>query len=104
RPPLAAEAAARLASLRYGNVRVVTGDGTRGFTELAPYDAIAVTASGPRVPKALLAQLAPGGRLVIPVGPDEHQQHLVLITRNEDGEFAEQDLGAVRFVPLVGEE
>lgn len=104
-PTLAAEAAARLASLRYGNVQVVTGDGTRGYPERAPYDAIAVTASGPRVPQALLAQLAPGGRLIIPVGPDEHQQQLVLLTRGEaEGVFSQEDLGAVRFVPLVGEE
>ncbi|MDI1450627.1 protein-L-isoaspartate(D-aspartate) O-methyltransferase [Polyangium sp. 6x1] len=104
-PPLAAEAAARLASLRYGNIQVVTGDGTRGYPERAPYDAIAVTASGPRVPKALLDQLAPGGRLVIPVGPDEHRQELVLVTRGQDdGAFSEQILGAVRFVLLVGED
>ncbi|MDI3290201.1 protein-L-isoaspartate(D-aspartate) O-methyltransferase [Polyangium sp. 15x6] len=104
-PLLAAEAAARLASLRYGNIRVVTGDGTRGYPERAPYEAIAVTASGPRVPKALLDQLAPGGRMVIPVGPDEHQQELVLVTRGpEDGRFSEKRLGAVRFVPLVGED
>ena len=104
-PPLAAAAAARLASLRYGNIRVVTGDGTLGFPERAPYDAIAVTASGPHVPQTLLGQLAPGGRLVIPVGPDENQQRLVLITRGQaDGVFTQQDLGAVRFVLLVGEE
>jgi len=82
----------------------VVGDGTLGFAERAPYDAIAVTASGPTIPQALLAQLAPFGRLCIPVGPDSFQQHLALVTRAEDGTWTEDDLGAVRFVPLVGEQ
>jgi len=101
---LADEAAARLAALGYANVRVVKGDGTRGFAERAPYDAIAVTASGPHVPEALRAELAKGGRLVIPVGSDAFAQHLVVLTHGADGGWSEEDLGEVRFVPLVGQD
>jgi protein-L-isoaspartate(D-aspartate) O-methyltransferase len=81
------------------NVHVHEGDGGHGWAEAAPFDAIAVAAAAPRVPTALFAQLASGGRLVAPVG-DDHEQHLVLITRRED-RYDERDLGPVRFVPLV---
>jgi protein-L-isoaspartate(D-aspartate) O-methyltransferase len=101
---LAAEARERLARLGYGNVAVLHGDGTLGWSEHAPYDAIAVAAGGPEVPKALLAQLAPGGRLVIPVGPDESSQTLVRVTRQGPDDFHEEPLTAVRFVPLIGEQ
>jgi protein-L-isoaspartate(D-aspartate) O-methyltransferase len=97
-------AAERLSSLGYTNVHVVLGDGTLGCPDSAPYDVIAVTASGPRIPLALLEQLAPLGRLVIPVGPDEAHQRLMLVTRGAGGSLSEEDLGAVRFVPLVGAE
>jgi protein-L-isoaspartate(D-aspartate) O-methyltransferase len=100
---LAREAAERLARLGFDNVRVTAGDGTRGWPEHAPYDAIAVAAGGPEVPRALLDQLGPGGRLVIPVGRPEHQT-LLRVRRAPDGSFQRESLGDVRFVPLVGEE
>jgi protein-L-isoaspartate(D-aspartate) O-methyltransferase len=102
-PELAAAAATRLAALGYDNVRVVAGDGSTGVADAAPFDAICVSASAPRVPRALVAQLAPGGRLVVPVGsPDE--QELVRVRLDSAGQARAQRLGAVRFVPLVGEQ
>src|SRR3989337_2214101 len=76
---LAAGATERLARLGYANVHVLHGDGTRGWPEHAPYDAIMVAAGGPEVPPSLRAQLAIGGRLVIPVGPTSRSQQLVRI-------------------------
>jgi protein-L-isoaspartate(D-aspartate) O-methyltransferase len=99
---LADTAAARLRELGMDNVHVVHGDGTRGWPDHAPYDAIIVTAGGPRVPPALLTQLAPGGRLVIPVGEEKTLQTLVRVKRDADGRLTEETLGDVRFVPLVG--
>ena len=99
---LAEQARGRLFRLGYDNVFVHRGDGTLGWNEHAPYDAIAVAAGGPEIPKALLEQLAPGGRLVIPVGPEDVQV-LVRITR-EDGGFRREELSDVRFVPLIGEQ
>ncbi len=104
RESLANEARERLARLGYRNVHVLHGDGTLGWPEHAPYDAIAVAAGGPEVPKALLDQLAPGGRLVIPVGPDESSQVLTRVTRVGADEFREEPLIEVRFVPLIGEQ
>lgn len=101
-PTLAAAAAERLAALGCRNVRVRCGDGTLGWPEHAPYDVIIVTAGGPRVPPALVAQLAPGGRLVMPVGPDPSVQHLVRVRRQPDGALAEDALEPVAFVPLIG--
>ena len=101
---LAEEASRALASAGFDNVFVQCGDGTLGWPEHAPYDAIAVAAGGPEVPKALLSQLAPGGRIVIPVGPDDASQHLVRVTRQADGSFVEETLTEVRFVPLIGEQ
>jgi protein-L-isoaspartate(D-aspartate) O-methyltransferase len=101
---LATQARERLERLGYGNVQVLHGDGTLGWPEHAPYDAIAVAAGGPEVPKALLSQLAPGGRLVIPVGPDESSQTLMRVTREGPETFREEPLTAVRFVPLIGEQ
>lgn len=100
---LARQAAERLAGLGYENVHVVQGDGTLGLPEHAPYDGIVVAAGGPEVPQALLDQLAPGGRLVIPVGPDPRTQSLLRVRRTEQG-FVRDDLGGVRFVPLIGEQ
>ena len=100
---LAADAAARLARLGYANVHVREGDGSRGWPEHAPYDAILVTASGPRVPEALLGQLAVGGRLVMPVGVSLAQR-LVRVTRTEADEYQYDDLEGVTFVPLIGVE
>ncbi|MCW4384639.1 protein-L-isoaspartate(D-aspartate) O-methyltransferase [Salinibacterium sp. SYSU T00001] len=100
---LAASAAKRMSRLDYDNVRVHAADGTRGLRELAPFDAIIVTAAGPAVPDALREQLAIGGRLVIPVERRYGHQQLVLVTREDDGSFTERDLLGVAFVPLVGE-
>jgi protein-L-isoaspartate(D-aspartate) O-methyltransferase len=100
---LCASARARLTELKIGNVHVRCGDGTKGWPEEAPFDAIAVTAGGPLVPRSLREQLAIGGRLVIPVG-DSGVQRLKRVWRTGDNEFQEEDFGAVRFVPLIGEE
>ncbi|HXK23356.1 MAG TPA: protein-L-isoaspartate(D-aspartate) O-methyltransferase [Myxococcota bacterium] len=99
---LAALAARRLERLGLSNVSVRHSDGSLGWPEHAPYDAIAVAAGGPGVPPALLDQLAPGGRLVMPVGEGREVQKLVRVTRRPDGRFASEDLGDVRFVPLIG--
>ena len=100
---LAEEARSRLAALGYGTVHVREGDGSLGWPEHAPYDAIVVTASGPRVPKALLQQMAVGGRLVMPVG-SASSQRLVRVIRTEAHEYEYQDLEPVAFVPLIGAE
>jgi len=100
--PLAEGARKALESLSYDNVHVLHGDGTLGWREHAPYDAIVVAAGGPEVPEPLLDQLAVGGRIVIPVGPTPRLQELVRVTRVSETELAREDLGGVRFVPLVG--
>ncbi len=99
--PLAQAARDRLARLGIANVEVVEGDGTLGWPPAAPFDAIVVSAGGPQVPGALKEQLAPAGRLVIPVGPEGGPQDLLRLTRVEDG-YTEESLGLVRFVPLIG--
>jgi protein-L-isoaspartate(D-aspartate) O-methyltransferase len=99
---LAKLAADRLAGLGFSNVAVRHGDGTLGWAEHAPYDAIVVAAGGPKVPEALLDQLAPGGRVVIPVGEGRGFQQLVRVTREIDGGLRREELGDVRFVPLIG--
>jgi protein-L-isoaspartate(D-aspartate) O-methyltransferase len=99
---LAAAARARLARLNILNVELHVGDGSLGWPDDAPYDAILVAASAPDVPPALVRQLAPGGRLIVPVGPEGHEQHLLLLTRDENGMVATRDLGPVAFVPLIG--
>lgn len=99
---LAQVARERLRRLGYDNVAVQHADGTLGWSAAAPYDAIVVAAGGPTVPEALLDQLAVGGRLVIPVGEDRALQTLVRVTRHADGTLAREDLGDVRFVPLIG--
>lgn len=101
---LATLAAQRLGRLGYDNIEVRTGDGTRGWPQAAPFDAILVSAGGPRVPEALKAQLAIGGRMVIPVGASQTEQRLVRVLRTGAASFEEEDLGAVTFVPLIGEE
>ena len=83
------------------NVHVLVGDGTLGWPEAAPFDAVVVTASGPAVPVALREQLCDGGRLIIPAGPENGDQSLLRIRRIGDG-YEREDLGAVRFVPLIG--
>jgi len=99
---LAASARERLAALGYAQVTVRAGDGNLGWPEEAPFDGIIVTAAGP-VPPALLEQLAPGGRLVIPVGSTGSDQQLTIITRREDGSLARDEKLPVRFVPLTGD-
>ena len=94
----------RLRRLGYANVEIVEGDGTTGWRDGAPYDAILAAASGSHVPESLLAQLAPRGRLVIPLGEPGGAQDLVKVTRQDDGILKQENLGAVRFVPLIGEE
>ena len=101
---LAERAGQVLESLGYDNVHVLHGDGTKGWPEHAPYDGIVVAAGGPEVPEALLAQLAVGGRLVIPIGPTPRLQELVRITRVGEDEYSRENLGGVRFVPLIGAE
>ena len=102
--PLAEKAASTLTDLGYDNVHVLHGDGTRGWPEHAPYDAIIVAAGGPTVPASLKGQLKIGGRLVIPVGADQRAQELVRVTRISQNEYHREDLADVRFVPLLGEE
>ena len=97
-------AAERLRRLAYDNVRIVEGDGTRGCPEEAPFDAILAAASGSHVPRPLVEQLAPGGRIVMPIGDPGGVQELVKVTKQEDGILREENLGGVRFVPLIGEE
>jgi protein-L-isoaspartate(D-aspartate) O-methyltransferase len=100
---LAHSAEQRLREFGYHNVHVLHGDGTRGWPEQAPFDAIIVSAGGPSVPEPLLEQLAVGGRLLIPVGGTIRQQRLIRVTRRSAEEYSEEDLGAVQFVPLIGE-
>ncbi|MFO1336492.1 MAG: protein-L-isoaspartate(D-aspartate) O-methyltransferase [Piscinibacter sp.] len=99
---LADGAAAVLSALGVDNVQVHTADGTLGWPAAAPYDAIVVTAAGPEVPAALLAQLAVGGRLVMPVGEREGAQWLLRLTRVNEHETRREELMGVRFVPLTG--
>jgi len=97
---LAAEAAARLERLGYANVLVHPGDGSSGWKEYAPYDAILVAAAAPRVPGPLLEQLNDGGRLIAPVGAEERQELTLVIRRGS--EYVTERREAVRFVPLLG--
>jgi protein-L-isoaspartate(D-aspartate) O-methyltransferase len=100
---LADIARARLSGLGYDNIHVHVGDGSLGWPEYAPYDAIVVTAGAPKVPQPLLDQLTLGGRLVIPVGPDPRLQTLVRVIRVAETEFRREDHFGVMFVPLIGE-
>lgn len=102
RPALARRARRNLERAGVENVHLHEGDGTAGWPEAAPYDAISVAAGAPAVPAALLAQLAPGGRLVMPVGPRADGQRLTLVRRTADDQLVIEDLRMpVRFVPLV---
>ncbi len=92
-----------LERLGYRNVTVITGDGSLGLPHAAPFDAIIVSAAAPRVPPALVAQLAPEGRMIIPVGESE-QQLLQLVRRQPDGTISANTLEGCRFVPLIGEQ
>lgn len=99
---LADTARSRLESLGYKNIQVLHGDGTLGWPEHAPFDAIIVAAGGPNVPDTLKQQLAVGGRMVIPVGSSLQTQKLLRVRRISEHEYVEEDLGSVRFVPLIG--
>lgn len=101
---LAEKSAALLADLGFANVRVLHGDGTKGWPDHAPFDGIIVAAGGPKIPESLKEQLKIGGRLVIPVGKDPKVQELVRITRISENEYHREDLADVRFVPLIGHE
>jgi len=101
-PQLAQEAQGRLQALQIHNVMLRCADGTNGWDEHAPYDAILVAAGSPDVPEPLLRQLKIGGRLVIPIGQNQKTQHLTRITRTEKN-FLTEDFGACAFVPLIGE-
>ncbi|RJF93672.1 protein-L-isoaspartate(D-aspartate) O-methyltransferase [Sphingomonas cavernae] len=99
--PLARQAAATLTRLGYANVAVRHGDGYAGWPGHAPFDGIIVTAGAPHIPKPLVDQLKPGGRMVIPVGPSHSTQRLMLITKDARGKVVERFIIAVRFVPLT---
>jgi protein-L-isoaspartate(D-aspartate) O-methyltransferase len=98
---LGREAAARLAAAGYANVETRIGDGYAGWPEQAPFDGIVVTAAAPQVPQALVDQLKPGGRLVIPVGATHEVQELLVLTKRPDGGVERRSVLPVRFVPLV---
>ena len=100
-PSLGKEAATRLRALGYANVEVRIGDGYAGWPEQVPFDAIVVTAAAPRVPQALVDQLKPGGRMVIPVGASHEAQELLLLVKRADGSVEKRSVLPVRFVPLV---
>jgi protein-L-isoaspartate(D-aspartate) O-methyltransferase len=101
---LADNAGARFQRLGYRNIHVRHGDGTLGWPEAAPFDAIIVAAGGPEIPAALRNQLTIGGRLIIPVGDFIHHQRLVKVVRRGEHDFSEEELEPVRFVPLIGEQ
>ena len=99
--PLVEFAANNLESAGYKNVRQRHGDGYYGWPEAAPFDGIIVTCAAGNVPPPLLEQLAPGGRMIIPVGQRFGTQHLILISKNADGSISSKAMMPVRFVPLV---
>ncbi len=98
---LGRSAAKRLAAAGYANVEVRIGDGYAGWPEKAPFDGIVVTAAAPQVPPALVDQLKPGGRMVIPVGASHAAQELLVLTKRADGGVDQKRVLPVRFVPLV---
>ncbi len=98
---LADAARDRLKTLGYANVTVVTGDGFAGAPDLAPFDRIMVTAAAEQVPDALVAQLAAGGKMILPLGPRKGPQYIVKLTKKPNGELLQEELIAVRFVPLL---
>jgi len=102
-PELAAAGSERLRRLGYDNVIVRHSDGYYGWEEHGPYDGIIVTAAAARVPPPLIGQLAPGGRMVIPIGDRFTTQYLMLITRSPEGRIQTRQVLPVRFVPLTGE-
>jgi protein-L-isoaspartate(D-aspartate) O-methyltransferase len=101
--PLGEAAATLLRELGYRNVETRVGDGYRGWPEAAPFDAIVVTAAPERMPQPLIDQLAPGGRLVAPIGPAGGAQQLLVLRKDADGRALTRDVLPVRFVPLTRE-
>ena len=101
---LAVKAKKVLADLDYNNVRVKVGDGSLGWKEKAPYDAVVVSAAAPYIPENLIEQLNNKGRLVIPVGERSGIQQLKLVTKKFNGKIKKENLDYVRFVPLLGED
>jgi protein-L-isoaspartate(D-aspartate) O-methyltransferase len=99
--PLGRQAASVLKELGYENVHTRIGDGYKGWPEHAPFDGIIVTAAPDHVPQPLIDQLKPGGRMVIPVGPEGHIQQLRLIEKDAEGNVSEEFIESVRFVPLT---
>jgi protein-L-isoaspartate(D-aspartate) O-methyltransferase len=99
---LAKAARKRFAALGYDNIEVRIGDGSYGWPEAQPFDAIIATAGGPHIPDTLRCQLASGGRLVMPVGETQRHQRLVKVTRTDGERYDEEDLGDVSFVPMIG--
>ncbi len=100
-PELARRAEANLAGLGYANITIRIGDGYQGWPGEAPFDAIVVAAAAPSIPQALVDQLAPGGRMAIPVGGDNEDQYLTLVTKRADGGVDVRRVLPVRFLPLV---
>ena len=98
---LAARAERTLQRLGYDDVHVRAGDGWAGWPEAAPFDRIVVTAAAPELPETLLDQLKPGGRMILPLGPDGGRQDLVLVRKTEDGRIVTRELLPVRFVPVT---
>ncbi len=101
-PELAEKARKIYGDLGYDNIEVIVGDGSRGYERESPYDRIYVTASAPKIPDSLLFQLKPFGKLLIPVG--DFIQNLYIVEKDEYGQIHRKNWGAVRFVPLVGDE
>lgn len=101
-PDLARDAAERLRDLGFDGVRVRAGDGALGWPEEAPFDGIVVAAAARSVPPALVDQLRPGARLVLPIGPPGGAQVLRVVTKGKDGSVSHIDTLAVRFVPMTG--
>ena len=98
---LADAARDRIRTLGYSNITILIGDGAAGMTHTAPFDRIIVTAAAEDVPEPLLALLAEGGKMVLPIGPRSGSQRLVKITKQPNGELVRENLVAVRFVPLL---
>jgi protein-L-isoaspartate(D-aspartate) O-methyltransferase len=103
-PALVEVARERMRTMGFDNVEIVEGDGSTGWPDAAPFDAIIAAATGSHVPAPLVEQLRDGGRLVMPIGDPETLQELIKVTKRPDGTLEQVNLGAVRFVPLVGEE
>jgi protein-L-isoaspartate(D-aspartate) O-methyltransferase len=102
-PALAARADSTLSRLGYDNVHVRAGDGWTGWPEAAPFDRIIITAAAAELPVLLLQHLRPGGKMILPLGPQATMQHLVLVEKLPDGRLQTRDLMQVRFVPVTGE-